>query len=425
MNNKKKGISLMMLIITIIIMIILATVVILTLENSGILTDAHVAITETDLANAKQLVQVTYSEWMLDSENIMAENDNIKSYKDYAKLKFAESGFKTEGAGTIDVSDEGEIGIYPVIPNGFVASDIAGENSVASGLVIYEGNEKVSTDTDAQTTRNQFVWVPVPDMNDFVREDGYVNFNKQNFISSGASTEPFSKEITVDGNKIRLSIDNDLTGEYDEYAKMYASVEKYGGFYIGRYETGTTVERIYGKNNGTTPAVICQSAIVYNWVCWGVSMTDVTGDCTGKNGKNEGKGAVEISRTMYESNDSVNSVLMYGIQKDAVLKFISDKYDIKDSTTYGNHKNNAAKESVNPNNPAKTGSHSSWKTKNIYDIAGNLYEWTMEAMNENSRVLSGGTRGLDGNHYSVSARNYSTPDFCGGEAGFRVALYLI
>lgn len=278
----KKGITLIMLIITIVIMIILAVVVILTLENSGILSDSSYAVTETNLANAKELVQVTQSEWLLNSEEIMAENDSVRSYKDYAKLRFAEEGFKIEEAGAFDVSEEGEIGIWPVIPDGFVASDIAGENSVASGLVIYEGTEKVSTDVDAKTTRNQFVWIPVPDMNEFVRKDGYVNLGLQNLVSSGAATEPFSKEITIDGNKIKLSIDNDLTGEYAEYEKMYASVEKYGGFYIGRYETGSTVERLGGKDNGTTSAVIYQDSNVYNWVCWGNSMVDVSGDCTGK-----------------------------------------------------------------------------------------------------------------------------------------------
>lgn len=144
------------------------------------------------------------------------------------------------------------------------------------------------------------------------------------------------------------------------------------------------------------------------------------------NGYNQGKGAVELSRAMYASNTSVNSVLMYGIQKDAILNFISDQYDITDSTTYGNHINNLDAESVIPNSPtAKTGNHDSWKTKNIYDLAGNAYEWTMEAVGDNGRVLCGSTRGLAGNHYSVSSRNYSTPDFCGSEAGFRVALYLI
>ena len=51
------------------------------------------------------------------------------------------------------------------IPNGYVVSDLEGESSIADGLVIYEGIEKVSTDSDAQTTRNQYVWIPVDNIN--------------------------------------------------------------------------------------------------------------------------------------------------------------------------------------------------------------------------------------------------------------------
>ena len=52
------------------------------------------------------------------------------------------------------------------VPRGYVGSQAAGENEIDTGYVIYEGEEPV-TDTnvaDAQKTRNQYVWVPVPDV---------------------------------------------------------------------------------------------------------------------------------------------------------------------------------------------------------------------------------------------------------------------
>ena len=52
------------------------------------------------------------------------------------------------------------------VPRGYVGSQAAGENEISKGYVIYEGEEPV-TDTnvaDAQKTRNQYVWVPVPDV---------------------------------------------------------------------------------------------------------------------------------------------------------------------------------------------------------------------------------------------------------------------
>ena len=52
------------------------------------------------------------------------------------------------------------------VPRGYVGSQAKGENEISKGYVIYEGEDPV-TDTnvaDAQKTRNQYVWVPVPDV---------------------------------------------------------------------------------------------------------------------------------------------------------------------------------------------------------------------------------------------------------------------
>ena len=49
------------------------------------------------------------------------------------------------------------------VPNGFVGSSATGENEIDTGFVIYEGEEEV-TDSNvqtAQTSRNQYVWIPV------------------------------------------------------------------------------------------------------------------------------------------------------------------------------------------------------------------------------------------------------------------------
>ena len=51
------------------------------------------------------------------------------------------------------------------VPNGYVGSKVAGENEIDTGYVIYEGEEEVTDENveEAQKTRNQYVWVPVPD----------------------------------------------------------------------------------------------------------------------------------------------------------------------------------------------------------------------------------------------------------------------
>ena len=51
------------------------------------------------------------------------------------------------------------------VPNGYVGSKATGENEIDTGYVIYEGEEEVNNSNveEAQKTRNQYVWIPVPD----------------------------------------------------------------------------------------------------------------------------------------------------------------------------------------------------------------------------------------------------------------------
>ena len=65
-------------------------------------------------------------------------------------------------------------GEYVPVPKGFVASGATGEHTVKTGFVIYEGDEPVDDTNawDASCTRNQFVWVPVPDTTRVYEEIG-------------------------------------------------------------------------------------------------------------------------------------------------------------------------------------------------------------------------------------------------------------
>ena len=61
--------------------------------------------------------------------------------------------------------------------------------------------------------------------------------------------------------------------------------------------------------------------------------------------------------------------------------------------------------------------------KNIYDMAGNVYEWTMESCNTSNRAIRGGYYGDTGSYYPASYRP-DVPSFSLSSIGFRVALYL-
>ena len=71
------------------------------------------------------------------------------------------------------------------------------------------------------------------------------------------------------------------------------------------------------------------------------------------------------------------------------------------------------------------GSSEQTKAKNIYDLAGNVYDWTIEAFSTCGRVLRGG--GCSDSSYYTPARDRSSvgsPDGSYDEYGCRAALFI-
>ena len=87
---------------------------------------------------------------------------------------------------------------------------------------------------------------------------------------------------------------------------------------------------------------------------------------------------------------------------------------VKDSTGKGNYTGDIA----------KTGDKEEYSVKNIYDMAGNVWEWTMEAYDTDYRVFRGGYYGSSRDNYPASFRGYGYPDLGYYGIGFRVTLYL-
>ena len=387
--EQKKGISLIVLVITIIVMIILAAAVILTLRSNNITNKANNAVSANNIQTAKEIVATAGVTWdtMSDEEQTAAVGET-GTFVDYVKKEFAKAGIPTTGEGSFEVTEEGEVYAYPKIPRGFVASGYPGEDTVVNGLVIYQGTDPVTSSNrnSVMVSRNQFVWVPVSNMGDFKRIDGYAGGNAsaigtiQTFVSSGATSEP-------------AVITNDPTGEYAEYNAMYESVSKYGGFFIARYEAG---------KEGTNTLVSVMEANVWNKVNWGNDFNSVGGT-----------GAVALSRGMYTGHRDIVSHLIYGVEWDAAMRFIENSgYSTKfsDWATY-----------------SQIGTTGGRSTNNIYDLAGNVWEWTMEAYpSHNNRIFRGGAAGYNAGAAPASMRSEAQANGTStwNDMGFRVALYL-
>ena len=105
--------------------------------------------------------------------------------------------------------------------------------------------------------------------------------------------------------------------------------------------------------------------------------------------------------------------MIWGSQYDAILNWAltgADKGKVT-ANTNGNHSGSWV----------NTGKTTTDKINNIYDLEGNLWEWTAEAVSTGSRVPRGG------NYYSTSPtsnRNYINPGMAPNDLTSRVTLYI-
>ena len=235
----------------------------------------------------------------------------------------------------------------------------------------------------------------------FVRREGY---------SNGSQETDLSKCGEANAEGINDKITESKTTQAEAQA-MYDSVYRNKGFYIGRYEAGK-------DNSGNV--VVQKGAAVYNNIKRSAngSMQETTGT-TG--------GAVELARNFDTANNytTVTSTLCYGVQWDRTLSWIDPEYTgfAKNSEEMGWYGNNYEE----GNADHKTGIDTEGNTnspKNIYDLAGNVYEWTMESYLTYSRTLRGSFYNLSGSGHPASDRNNSYPSVSYSSVGFRVTLYL-
>jgi len=477
--ESKKGVSLIVLIITIIVMIILAGTIILSLNNTGIIKKAQGAVDVTNEKEVQQLVALLWAEAYMDETVETQEQFEAYVMAGLAKNNIDASSYAirvtTKGASASLIPQEWRESVSNIvdgvpIPKGFVASSATGENTKNGGLVIYEGTEAV-TDANvenAKRTRNQYVWVPVEDFSKFVRQ----NFGRVDQISNVLGTAFWEVVINtttnspdVERNKANPNYvtsttkSGGITNTLAEVQAMYESVKGYKGFYIARYEAGLDIGSQKTSNDGTIVKTIHSkmNKAPYNYVAWSFNggMSDDT------------NGAVEIARSIYpvtNSNYGVVSTLAYGVQWDRTIawwvetraqngtkdKTISSNTDLQDSTLYGNYTNNAIPNStfntgasvskdrgvtytaIDSNySKASTESHllttgatEETRVNNIYDMAGNVYEWTMEAYSTGWRSNRAGAFSSSGVNAPASMRYGNESILSANYLGFRVALYL-
>ena len=408
-------------------MLILVAVTITIAVNGGLFEHAGEASNDTKLAMQNEL-KISEGGLVVDGKKYNSPQDYIDGVESGLPPKYSASLLDENGVLTKNATYTDKNNAKVEIPKGFKVSNDSLENTKAGGLVI--------KDKDG----NEFVWIPVEFEGTATDENGfYPEFLAVFYRTSWSNNERTTGLATIYKEPYTSGYPN----ESAEYNSMMKSVQEHKGFYIGRYEAGSTTPR--NENSAVTTPIIKQDVYPYTYVKWGESMSDI-GET----------GAVALSKSMY--NDStkygVVSTLCYGVQWDAMLDFVKDENHIVNGITWGNFKKNTgatweitrqtAKYSEDYGTTWKqisdepeqkkekttskailltTGANDNFKSKNLYDVAGNLYEWTMEAYSNYNRInRSGGYAATD---FYASSRNNSSPTSATGGCGFRPTLYLI
>ena len=457
-KKSSKGVTLIALVITIIVLLILAGVSIAMLTgDNGILTQAKEAkeanIAGTEKEQIKLAMQSLKMKKQADNVSTIVAADELQNQliADGAKNVTVEAGASeslvvkyADSKNQYTVNQNGEIGENGQTPGtpdnpgtetgGTLPSTAETKPFLPTGATVVEKDLNKGV-VIKDSNGNYWTWIEVP-------KSIYANTVYNGGTAPTSSTDYAKIESTM--QKYAEAYRSSFTDEwYSEAQHGFASAEEYnnhkntmlksvyenGGFYIGKYEVGTETLRTSSGANLTTP-VIKEGVYPYNYV-------------TNKQSQQKSKELATGGKT---------SSLMFGIQWDLVLKHIETKQgktqaELKnDSTTWGNYNNSTfeiTKGKYSADNGSSftevkgtytkavsnvlltTGATERNSVLNIYDLAGNEWEWTLEnsTLASGPSVSRGGGYSNGGSSYPAFYRKNSGPSGSGYGICYRPALW--
>ena len=323
-------------------------------------------------------VPSTYTETIAN----LPETVGVIKYKDLETV--ANSDIKTAvDTGKIKaVLKEGEY-IAP-IPTGFEVSTVSGENTISGGLVIKEG-------------ANEYVFIPCTEEN--YTEDSFGPLTDTDSTSKKVYDSQEQLDYYYGENYYNYA--NDFNYAQDK-TDIETSINKYKGFYVGRYET-TINNGTIGSQKGATVLTVV------------TTLKEGTNPNNSKPYYYGWYGLYKAQKELYGNNSNVFSSMITSKEWNTIMTF----------TGYGNTARATDTYTTKPDlsGSAYKGTADTYDlTKNIYDLAGNVWEWTLKVWHSYDRVVRGGKFNYDYH----SADDYYLMDPVSNDSyyGSRLALYI-
>ena len=261
------------------------------------------------------------------------------------------------------------------IPEGFkVAEDSA--STVQGGVVI--------EDKDG----NQFVWVPVATLADY----------KRTWYTGDDSFSSYSEALPEDEK---------------------TSVERYKGFYIGRYEAGdkesTKSKTLRSSNDVTKTVTIKANQAPYNYVTRTEAVSLAEGFATKQGYK---------AKTKLVSSYAWDTTIAFLQKVNSDYGSSSEEGNYNDKT-FSYTDITGASQTKASNSQVLVPTGQTTPVCNIYDMGGNVLEWTTESCSSTKYpyALRGG-HCASGFANSPAGLRYASPDAAYNGLGFRLTLFM-
>ena len=434
--KNKSGITLVALIITIVVMLILVAVSINILVNSNLI--GHAEKTGDAYAGAIK------NEENLGNDGITINGEKYASIEDYlegkVKLPEIKAGEKATQASKYETA---------VIPAGFTVSGAGAEKTVDGGLVIYLIDKKEDgtswteeeikaidwsneeTVADLRTKYDQFVWIPIShtkindmficqakadtsDKCNITVKNGVATCTTHNSIQmagrlyakntgdkykdaitetytpnsglrepdvvTGSNGKSHDADPTYLGNIATVTRDSTSYAGTDEFKKtlqteyneIVKSIYNAEGFWVGRYETSNMTQ-----NPNTAVKVVAGTNTGINNVNWYYMYGQ--------------QKAYSVNKNL----GGIKSSMILGACHDQVLEFVNtENYNVKQARNVGHTSSEFTTKpyltggiGYSENNSGTIACND--VSRNVYDLEGNVFEWTTESYSSDSRVVRG------------------------------------
>lgn len=410
--SNQTGITLIALVVTIVVLLILAGVTInAVFSDRGIIKKAQDAQNKANESIQKDMEQINALENWLNENTGESNND-----KEVNISTLVGKGAVTKNTKAVDT-----YGNKITIPKGFKVLEHGTE--AGSATYTYSGDTIPAVQDgiviENGTDGNQFVWVPVGTIKNKSDDSkgatntitlGRYEFDsntgalKSNTPAQVASVENYTKAVTISDRYQKLSTfraGNTATDSTAEnatarnLAEFISTSLSNGGYYIARFEASGTASKITSKYNQTVLGNITQP--------------------------NAAKAAREMYGEVKENNELIYaSDLVNSYAWDTAIVFIQTYSGKTDYASHNESKTTKAFTATGKNND---------KYCNIWDMSGNVNEWTTESSTEFRDsyfypcVRRGGHYNT-GNGGATSSRRGEGTKLSLSDHGFRPLLYV-